>query len=89
MDPIQFALEPRDRTRSPKRCEETAAYDDTVPPGAFSWVILAAVLLLIPVILVGSLSAHRSGTNVIGVAGSGEPFIEAEELDERIPRGWQ
>jgi hypothetical protein len=47
------------------------------------------VLLLIPVILLGSLAAHRSGTNVVGVAGGGEPFIEAEDLDERIPRGWQ
>jgi hypothetical protein len=89
MDLIQFALEPRDRTRSPRRCEETAAYDDVLPRGAFSWVILAAVLLLIPVILLGSLAAHRSDTNVAGVAGSGEPFIEAEELDERIRRGWQ
>jgi hypothetical protein len=89
MDPIQFALEPPNHQRSPKRCEEPAAYDDVVPPGAFSWVILAAVLLLIPVIFVGSLSAHRSGTNVVGVAAGVEPFSEAEELDERIPRGWQ
>jgi hypothetical protein len=88
MDPIQFALEPRDRKRSPEWCAETAASDGDIPPGPLSWLILAAVLLLIPII-VGSFTAHHSTANVAGLEANGDPSSEADELDGLIPRGWQ
>jgi hypothetical protein len=89
MDTIQFALEPRDRMRSPEECEETAASDREFPVGSLFSLILVAVLLLFHIIFVGSFAAHQFGANVDELSAVGEPSSEADELVGLIPRGWQ
>jgi hypothetical protein len=91
MDPVRFAFEPLNRERPEyDEAEEPAASHSGVPSRAISWLILAALLVLIPIMILGNTSGRNSSTDYPGRGAGLAPFAsETSELDERIPRGWQ